>query len=375
MEYETVGTRTNNNIGLVAKKKSENDPQSKEEEEEEEEIYQDMDGLRGDCVSSGQSKKVTYINYTSRDVIDEEENPYVIMTSALDDENEQEDLYDTIPSIINRLNTMPSLSKNVDEKIETRRRRYTTDAVFRPRIENILHRELPPCPPPPVPTYAHETDKDNKFYEIVDNDSDLYETIEHVKNSSLSSPVDNDCAFYEPILCNENLRNLSEEERYLSLIEIQDERQLTKVCERKPTGKRVRGMHRWSDSVLPITTNGNNNLPTTILEMFRSLTKDERDHRLQNIHRTSRRRSTSILRATRSNEDSKACKNDLNNNNNSIREEIENYEQTTTKTKNLIRELSLEDKNDNKSFTKGRKTSNSDCENEIKTFSFGPLSL
>ena len=76
--------------------------------------------FRDDISSHGESTKATYVNYKSRDII-EEENPYVIMTSL--DENEQEDLYDTIPSIINRLNTMPSLPKNPDEKIETRRRR------------------------------------------------------------------------------------------------------------------------------------------------------------------------------------------------------------------------------------------------------------
>ena len=45
--------------------------------------------FRDDTSSHGESTKATYVNYKSRDII-EEENPYVIMTSL--DENEQEDL-------------------------------------------------------------------------------------------------------------------------------------------------------------------------------------------------------------------------------------------------------------------------------------------
>ena len=202
----------------------------------------------------------TYVNY---DVLqkfssclprDAEENPYVIMTSS-NQGKRPEILYDTLPS-----------EMTADYESIGQRRRHTHDSVFR------------------------RTRKD--FDELGGLDEDpFYETIRWDNTEQLE----------------ELYVSMDELKEGLNEIEIGQQKKLYKVCERKPTRMKLKRPISISFPTSSLHHQDNNSNSTTCdeqwIEVLRQKSQDEESDRcLQHIHRTSRRRTANILRATRSND-------------------------------------------------------------------------
>lgn len=259
----------------------------------------------------------TYVNQTLLTNLLNNENPYVIMTSPILDQNKIDVTETHSKSFFNKEETSTQSTSQA--------RRHTHNSVFR-RHSKINH----------------------NIQSLEDGLNDpLYETMSfYVKNDNC------------------------EEENYVTTNEFSQQfhKKLTKVHERRPTKMKIQ---RPVSVTLPASSyydqkQGNlihdNTICDQWLQVLQQQSHDVKDCCLQHIHRTSRRRSANILRETRSselNQHSKICENNntVDKNNNDLLDDIKIVAYTTLQKEKL--------------FTKERKRS---C-NELHDVCFGPLLL
>ena len=291
----------------------------------------------------------------------EDENPYVIMASLVseaDDDNNDKThvklpfhkIYDTPPKHNNNKASDFTSITPINQK-----RRHTHDSVFR-RLPK--ENDIPPS-----------LDSLN-----INNEDPCYETIANYNYNS------------------EQRKLKEQEELYVTINDVRQKlhdgkkhKKLTKVCERTPTRMKIKRPVSISlpassscyDHHLGNSNNNNNN--NTICDQWLEVLRqscDDNDCYLQDIHRTSRRRSANILRATRSNDVNNNNNNKNNNNNNSNKNNNNSDGDTLNKDKIVAyttelssRRLSLEKE---KPFTKERNTS---CNKGLREVCFGPMML